>query len=43
MGKLTDDDMTVIEGKLISLSVKFRNAMATPKIRAEKEVGDWEK
>lgn len=36
-GKLTDDDLAVIEGNANSLSVKSRNAMATRKRRPRKK------
>ncbi len=36
-GKLTDDDMTVIEGKRDQLVGKIRSVMDTPKIRRRKK------
>lgn len=36
-GKLTDDDMTVIEGKRDQLVGKVRNAMVTQKMRRKKK------
>ena len=36
-GKLTDDDMTVIEGKRASWSAKFRSVTAMRKIRLRKK------
>ncbi|MBD3698832.1 CsbD family protein [Enterobacter hormaechei] len=42
-GKLTDDDMTVIEGKRDQLVGKNpRSATVTKKDQAENEVKDWE-
>ena len=35
-GKLTDDDMTIIEGNVINWSVKSRNVMVIRKIRQKK-------
>ena len=42
-GKLTDDDMTVIEGKRDQLVGKIQERYGYAKDQAEKEVGDWEK
>ena len=42
-GKLTDDDMTVIEGKRDQLVGKIQERYGYEKDQAEKEVGDWEK
>ena len=42
-GKLTDDDMTVIEGKRDKLVGKIQERYGYAKDQAEKEVGDWEK
>ncbi len=36
-GKLTDDDMTVIEGSATSWSAKFRSVTAMRKIRLRKK------
>lgn len=36
-GKLTDDDMTVIEGKRDQLVGKVQNAMVTQKMRRKKK------
>lgn len=41
-GKLTDDDMTVIEGKRDQLVGKIQERYGYAKDQAEKEVGDWE-
>lgn len=41
-GKLTDDDMTIIEGKRDQLVGKIQNVMVIRKIRQKKEVVDWE-
>ncbi|XPE42216.1 CsbD family protein [Shigella flexneri] len=43
MGKLTDDDMTVIEGKRDQLVGKLKERYGYAKDQAEKEVNDWEK
>jgi len=42
-GKLTDDDMTVIEGKRDQLVGKIQERYGYGKDQAEKEVGEWEK
>ena len=42
-GKLTDDDMTVIEGKRAQLVGKVQERYGYAKDQAEKEVNDWEK
>ncbi|TNV16396.1 CsbD family protein [Buttiauxella sp. B2] len=42
-GKLTDDDMTVIEGKRDQLVGKIQERYGYAKDQAEKEVVDWEK
>lgn len=41
-GKLTDDDMTVIEGKREQLVGKIQERYGSSKDQAEKEVVDWE-
>lgn len=41
-GKLTDDDMTVIEGKRDQLVGKIQERYGSSKEDAEKEVIDWE-
>lgn len=41
-GKLTDDDMTVIEGKRDQLVGKIQERYGYQKDQAEKEVVDWE-
>lgn len=41
-GKLTDDDMTVIEGKRDQLVGKIQERYGYAKDQAEKEVADWE-
>ncbi len=41
-GKLTDDDMTVIEGKRDQLVGKVQERYGYAKDQAEKEVTDWE-
>lgn len=41
-GKLTDDDMTVIEGKRDQLVGKVQSVTVMQKDQAEKEVTDWE-
>ncbi len=41
-GKLTDDDMTVIEGKRDQLVGKIQERYGSTKDEAEKEVVDWE-
>ena len=41
-GKLTDDDMTVIEGKRDQLAGKIQERYGYAKDQAEKEVSDWE-
>ncbi|HEY1844642.1 MAG TPA: CsbD family protein [Buttiauxella sp.] len=41
-GKLTDDDMTVIEGKRDQLVGKIQERYGSSKDQAEKEVVDWE-
>ena len=43
MGKLTDDDMTVIEGKRDQLVGKIQERYGYQKEQAEKEVDRWEK
>ncbi|EEW7498258.1 CsbD family protein [Escherichia albertii] len=42
-GKLTDDDMTVIEGKRDQLVGKIQERYGYQKEQAEKEVDRWEK
>ena len=42
-GKLTDDDMTVIEGKRDQLVGKIQERYGYAKEQAEKEVTDWER
>ena len=42
-GKLTDDDMTVIEGKRDQLVGKIQERYGYQKDQAEKEVDSWEK
>lgn len=42
-GKLTDDDMTVIEGKRDQLVGKIQERYGYAKGQAEKEVSDWER
>ncbi|MFH3432135.1 CsbD family protein [Klebsiella aerogenes] len=42
-GKLTDDDMTVIEGKRDQLVGKIQERYGYVKDQAEKEVSDWER
>ena len=42
-GKLTDDDMTVIEGKRDQLVGKIKERYGYAKDQAEKEVSDWER
>lgn len=41
-GKLTDDDMTVIEGKRDQLVGKIQERYGYAKDEAEKEVAEWE-
>ncbi|MBS0882160.1 CsbD family protein [Pantoea sp. JGM49] len=41
-GKLTDDDMTVIEGKREQLVGKIQERYGYAKDQAESEVKDWE-
>ena len=41
-GKLTDDDMTVIEGKRDQLEGRIQERYGYAKDQAEKEVTDWE-
>ncbi|MFB6328248.1 hypothetical protein HA42_02965 [Pantoea deleyi] len=41
-GDLTDDDMTVVEGKRDQLVGKIQERYGYEKDRAEKEVKDWE-
>ena len=41
-GKLTDDDMTVIEGKRDQLVGKVQERYGYAKDEAEKEVKEWE-
>ncbi|MFS2224105.1 CsbD family protein [Pantoea sp. B65] len=41
-GKLTDDDMTVIEGKRDQLVGKIQERYGYAKDQAEKEVKEWE-
>ncbi|MCP1438664.1 uncharacterized protein YjbJ (UPF0337 family) [Erwinia persicina] len=41
-GKLTDDDMTVVEGKRDQLVGKIQERYGYTKDQAEKELGDWE-
>ena len=41
-GKLTDDDMQVIEGKRDQLVGKIQERYGSSKDEAEKEVVDWE-
>ncbi|BBQ85954.1 MULTISPECIES: CsbD family protein [Enterobacteriaceae] len=42
-GKLTDDDMTVIEGKRDQLVGKIQERYGYAKDQAEKEVDSWDK
>ncbi|EPG9949020.1 CsbD family protein [Klebsiella aerogenes] len=42
-GTLTDDDMTVIEGKRDQLVGKIQERYGYAKDQAEKEVSDWER
>jgi len=42
-GKLTDDDMTVIEGKRDQLVGKIQERYGYAKDQAEKDVSDWER
>ena len=42
-GKLTGDDMTVIEGKRDQLVGKIQERYGYAKDQAEKEVSDWER
>ena len=42
-GKLTDDDMTVIEGKRDQLVGKIQERYGYEKDQAEKEVDSWDK
>lgn len=42
-GKLTDDDMTVIEGKRDQLVGKIQERYGYAKDQAEKEVSDWDR
>ena len=42
MGQLTDDDMTVIEGKRDQLVGKIQERYGYEKDQAEKEVSDWD-
>lgn len=41
-GKLTDDDLTVVEGKRDQLIGKIQKHYGCSKDAAEKEVKDWE-
>lgn len=41
-GDLTDDDMTVVEGKRDQLVGKIQERYSYEKDRAEKEVKEWE-
>ncbi|MCX8958804.1 CsbD family protein [Erwinia psidii] len=41
-GKLTDDDITVLEGKRDQLVGKIQERYGYAKDQAEKEVSDWE-
>jgi uncharacterized protein YjbJ (UPF0337 family) len=41
-GDLTDDDMTVVEGKRDQLVGKIQERYGYEKDRAEKEVNEWE-
>lgn len=41
-GKLTDDDMTVVEGKRDQLVGKIQERYGYAKDQAEKEISDWE-
>ena len=42
-GKLTDDDMTIIEGKRDQLVGKIQERYGYQKDQTEKEVDSWEK
>lgn len=42
-GKLTDDDMQVVEGKRDQLIGKIQTRYGYAKDQAEKEVSDWER
>ncbi len=42
-GKLTDDDITEINGKREALSGKLQARYGYARDKAEKEVSDWEK
>ncbi|MEJ4045955.1 CsbD family protein [Erwinia sp. SLM-02] len=41
-GKLTDDDLTVVEGKRDQLVGKIQERYGYQKDQAEKELSDWE-
>lgn len=41
-GKLTDDDLTVVEGKRDQLVGKIQERYGYQKEQAEKELSDWE-
>jgi uncharacterized protein YjbJ (UPF0337 family) len=41
-GKLTDDDITVVNGKRDQLVGKIQNRYGIAKDEAEKQVSDWE-
>lgn len=41
-GKLTDDDITVVNGKRDQLVGKIQNRYGVAKDEAEKQVTDWE-
>lgn len=42
-GKLTDDDLDVIDGKRIELAGKLQERYGYEKDEAEKHLSDWEK
>lgn len=42
-GKLTDDDLDVIDGKRIELAGKLQERYGYGKDEAEKHLSDWEK
>jgi len=42
-GKLTDDDLDVVDGKREELAGKIQNRYGVAKDEAERQIDDWEK
>ena len=42
-GKLTDDDLDIVDGKREELSGKIQNRYGVAKDEAERQIDDWER